>query len=83
MRPLGGCDLEAFASGWIAVDRGRVGTCRAKAMGAPDNVQACMSGAHPAGVFTVAVRESLAVVVVFLLAEAEGGEHDAFVWQRC
>ena len=80
---LGGHDLEAFASGWIAVDHGRVGTWLAKAMGAPDNVQARLGGAHLAGVCTAAVRESLAVVIVFLLAEAEGGEHDAFVWRRC
>jgi hypothetical protein len=54
-------------------------TQRAKALDLPDDVQARLCGTHPAGIGAAAVHECLAIVIVFLLAEAEKGEHDAFV----
>ncbi len=77
-----GCDLETLASGRIEVDCGWVvGRC-AKVVGSPDYVQAHLGGTHPVGVQLLVVHESLAIAVVLLLAKAEGGERDAFVWQR-
>ena len=76
---LGGSDLEVRARGRVTVDSGRVSTWCAKTVSLPNYVQACLARTHSAGVCSMAVHEGLAIVIVFLLAEAEGGECDA-VW---
>ena len=67
---MGGSDLEARASGRIIVEHSGVSTWHAEVMGLPNYVHASLGGTHPAGVCTVLVHECLAVVIVFLLAEA-------------
>ena len=66
--------------GRVTVDHDGVSTWCAKVVGLLNYVQTCLGRTHPAGVSPMVVRERLAVVIVFLLAEAEGGEHDAVVW---
>ena len=73
-------DLEMLASGKIEVDGGWViGRC-VETESSPDYIQACLCWAHPAGIWSTVIRESLAVVIVLLFAEAKGGESDASVW---
>ena len=47
-----------------------------------DNVDACLSGAHPGQTGPVPVGEPLTVVIVFLFTNAEGHEGDVIVGDK-
>lgn len=64
-------DLSMQAGDRIAVKCCVVVAPKSKAVRSPDDVQACLHRTHPTGVKLMAICEGLAVVVVFLLAEAE------------
>ena len=79
---MGRSDLETPASGEIEVDGSWVIGRRAETECSPDYIQACLCWAHPTGIWSTVVCESLAVVIVLLFSEAKGSEGDASVWRR-
>ena len=47
-----------------------------------DNVDACLSGAHPGQTGSMPVGKSLTVVIVFLFVNAQGREGDVIVGDK-
>ncbi len=76
---LGSCDVTPFSCGRVEVNCSGEVAGSAKSFCAADNVEAGLCWTHPVGVRSTPVGEGLAIVIVFLLAEAECSEGDVVV----